>query len=124
MIKEQVRYIAFTGHRNKKVDPKELVAITEYINVIWVHGGAKGFDTQISKFAKVNGIPELIIKPDYENYGRSAPLIRNCEIVNKCFILYACYDGRLNGGTFFTINQAKKANKQVIILPAIQNTFW
>ncbi len=109
--------IAFTGHRNKQASIEDIENIVkQYPDAVFIHGGAIGFDSQISTFAKKNEIKEIIIKPDYKSYGRSAPIIRNKEIVNQSDIVFALYDGRLSGGTFFTINFAEKNNKKVIRL--------
>lgn len=109
--------IAFTGHRNSITNQEELEKIVrEYPDATWVHGGAIGFDTQVSEFAQVNHIKEIVLKPDYKKYNGSAPLIRNKKIVKLGDILIACYDGRQKGGTLNTINYAKKKDKQVILV--------
>ena len=109
--------IGFTGHRDTLADVVELVRIRlDNPAAVWVHGGAKGFDSQINSFCKVHDIETQIIKPDYERYGRPAPLIRNREIVDSCSVLVACYDGRKSGGTFYTINYAIKVGRITIFI--------
>lgn len=107
--------IGFTGHRNKTISMAILKNIARnFPNETWVHGGANGFDSQVEEFAKKSNIKQIIIKPDYSK-GRAAPLIRNRTIVDMCHTIFACYDGRQNGGTYYTINYAKKSKKRVII---------
>lgn len=108
--------IAFTGHRDKTVSEKDLDSIAEkYPFAVWIHGGAAGFDSQISSYATLHNIPQITIKPDYSK-GRAAPLIRNREIIDRCDILFACYDGRKTGGTLYTIEYAKKKHKAITVL--------
>jgi hypothetical protein len=113
--------IAFTGHRDRLCVPDALDKIAnQYPFARWIHGGAPGFDTQVQRYAVSHGIETTVIRPDYQKYpGRTAPIIRNQEIVDKADLLVACYDGRLEGGTFFTVQYARKKGKTVI-LTAIQ----
>ncbi len=57
-----------------------------------VSGGAAGIDTLAEKYADEVGIRKKIILPDYKKYGRSAPLIRNKEIIEYADIVYAFWD--------------------------------
>ena len=108
--------IAFTGHRDKTISPDILIKLANnYTDATWVHGGAKGFDSQVSEFAKLHRITEIIIKPDYTHFGKHAPLLRNKTIVDLGELLIACYDNRQHGGTKYTIDYAHKQNKEVII---------
>jgi len=57
-----------------------------------LHGGAKGVDTLADRYATENQLPKTIIKPDYKNRGKHAPLIRNTELVqlaDKVICIYA-----------------------------------
>jgi hypothetical protein len=109
--------ISFTGHRNKLANPIDLDRIaSEYPGDIWIHGGAVGFDRQVEEYASAKGIKTVVIRPDYEKYGRRAPLIRNDKIVGLGDVLVALYDGRIGGGTYYTINKAMEMGKRVIIL--------
>jgi hypothetical protein len=108
--------IAFTGHRNRKATEKSIEKIADaYPNATWIHGGAAGFDTQISEYARSHGINEIIIKPDYKTFGSAAPFIRNHKIVEMASLLIACYDGRLSGGTFYTIGIARKLGIPILL---------
>lgn len=83
-------------------------------NDILVSGGAKGADSMAEYYAKEMGIPCLVFKPDYNKYGRAAPMIRNGDIVENSDIIVAFWDGK-SGGTKNSIERARKKNKQVII---------
>ncbi len=71
-----------------------------------ISGGAYGIDTLAEQYADEHGIEKLIIKPDYEFYGKSATLIRDKLIVDHADMVIAIWDG-LSSGTSFTINYAK-----------------
>lgn len=110
-------YISFTGHRDRLTYESDLEAILkDYPDSIWIHGGAIGFDTQVENYAQKHGIKTIVIRPDYERYGKRAPLIRNDEIVNRGDLLVALHDGRIGGGTYYTIQKAKAIQKTVVLL--------
>lgn len=79
-----------------------------------VSGGAKGVDTCAKIYAIANNIPLKEILPNYRLFGKSAPLIRNKEIVENCDILIAYWDG-VSKGTKFTIDYAIKLGKKTYI---------
>ena len=80
-----------------------------------VSGGAKGVDSHAALFAKERGIKLTEFLPDYEKYGRAAPIVRNKEIVNYADMVIAFWDGK-SRGTNFVINYCKKANKPCKII--------
>ena len=53
------------------------------------------------------GLKLTVFLPDYERYGRSAPLVRNKDIVNYADTVIAFWDG-VSRGTYFVINYCKK----------------
>lgn len=109
--------ILFTGHRNKLANSKALDHLREkHLADIWMHGGAVGFDNQIAKYAEKYGLKTEVHLPEYEKYGKRAPLVRNDEMLALCDLVVALYDGRDRGGTFYTITQARKLKKRVIII--------
>jgi len=106
--------VMFTGHRDKTVSSAELEkVISELAPDSCIHGGARGFDTTAELCAAKLGIPTVKYAPDYKKYGRPAPLVRNREMVEKCNAIIAYYDGRKSGGTFYTIEYARKLNKPI-----------
>lgn len=77
-----------------------------------VSGGARGVDTIAEQYAHEHHIQTLIIKPDYERYGRSAPIRRNDIIVDNADLILAFWDGE-SRGTKYTIDYAKKTGKPI-----------
>lgn len=56
-----------------------------------VSGGCpKGGDKFAEQIAKGEGIPILIIYPNYKKYNRGAPMIRNGDIAKNSDIIIAC----------------------------------
>jgi hypothetical protein len=114
--------ISFSGHRDKLAKESDLESILkDYPDSVWVHGGAIGFDTQVETFARKHNIKTIVIRPNYEKFGKRAPLIRNDEILELGEILVALYDGRKSGGTFYTITKAKKLGKKVLLIKPLSN---
>ena len=87
---------------------------TQKIDLI-VSGGAKGADTLAKKYAALNHIPLMEFLPDYERYGRGAPLQRNTLIVQNADWVLAFVTAS-SKGTWDTIRKAQKALKKVIIV--------
>lgn len=78
-----------------------------------ITGGAPGIDHQAEAYARRKGLELEVIRPDYQKYYyKAAPLERNKEIVNRCDVLVAIWDGK-SKGTKFTIDYAKKIGKDV-----------
>ena len=101
--------IAIIGSRNLQIEIDNYIpkGATEIIT-----GGARGIDTLAYRYAQKHNIPCRIYPPIYEIYGRSAPIIRNKQIVENSDIVIAFWDG-VSRGTKFTIDYAKKTNKKV-----------
>ena len=87
---------------------------TQTIDLI-VSGGAKGADTLAKKFAARNKIPLMEFLPDYDRYGRGAPLQRNTLIVQNSNVVLAFVTAS-SRGTWDTIRKAQAAGKRVIIV--------
>ncbi len=79
-----------------------------------VSGGARGIDTCAEKYAEQNGIPITVFLPEYEKYGRGAPLKRNFQIIDYADLVLAFWDGK-SRGTKFVIDKCKEKNKPVRI---------
>lgn len=107
--------ILFTGHRDAEIANESLALIhSQFPDAIWVHGGAIGFDTQVEEYATQYNIPTIVYKPNYERYGKSAPLRRNDEMLKVAEIVVALWDGRKTGSTFYTVKRAEQAGLPVI----------
>lgn len=83
-----------------------------------VTGGAKGVDAFAAQYAYVNQIPLKVFLPEYEKYGRRAPLMRNYQIVDYADAVLAVWDG-VSKGTMHTYNYARKQGKITAIFKAV-----
>jgi len=81
-----------------------------------VSGGAGGVDTAAKIISKELNIPYTGIEPDYNQYGQSAPLIRNTKIVKYADFVIAFWDYR-SSGTRYTIGEAIRLGRQMVIVP-------
>jgi len=99
------------GSRNLWVD------ISRYIPesmTLLISGGAKGIGSLAERYADLHGIPKRIILPDYEAFGRAAPLICNRHIVECSEVIIAIWDGK-SSGIQYTIDYAEGFGKHVIL---------
>ncbi len=62
-----------------------------------VSGGANGVDTVARNYAVANNLPIIEIKPQYELYGRAAPIKRNYKIVDSSDEVLCIWDGKSKG---------------------------
>lgn len=62
-----------------------------------VSGGAAGVDTLARRVAGALHIRYTCLRPRYRKYGRSAPLLRNIDIVERADMVLAFWDGRSRG---------------------------
>ena len=82
-----------------------------------VSGGARGVDTLARNFAIENGLFLKEFLPDYNTYGRRAPLIRSNLIIDYADAVLAIWDGESHG-TAYVIDRCKMLGKplQVVIV--------
>ena len=74
-----------------------------------------GVDTCAADYAKENGIMLTVFLPEYERYGRAAPIVRNKAIVDYADQILAFWDGR-SKGTQSVIRYAEKTGKPCKII--------
>jgi len=83
--------VSFSGHRDRIASWWQIKTLLDFYNkdgkLIVVHGGAKGFDTQVSRVAKRLGIKEQVHLPNWDLFGKSAGYRRNITIVDASDIL-------------------------------------
>ena len=58
-----------------------------------ISGGAIGVDTLAEKYADNHSISKIIIKQQYNIYGRGAPIKRNEEMVDMADEILVIWDG-------------------------------
>lgn len=104
--------IAVIGSRNLTVDNLENY-LPENVTEI-VSGGAKGIDKCARSYAAENNIKLTEFLPEYEKYGRRAPLVRNLQIIDYADRVIAFWDGESHG-TKFVIENCKRLNKSVTV---------
>ncbi len=80
-----------------------------------VSGGAKGVDSCAAAFARKNGLKLTVFLPQYENFGRAAPLKRNEQIADYADCALAFWDGT-SKGTRHVIKQFEIRNKPVRVM--------
>ena len=105
--------VAVIGSRCLHVDdlrqylPKETTEI--------VSGGAKGIDSDARAYAQAHGIPLKEFLPEYQKYGRGAPLKRNLLIIEYADVVLAFWDGE-SRGTKYVIDHCRKMNVPVNVI--------
>jgi len=87
--------LAIVGSRNLTVHRMGDYVGEEYDEIL--SGGARGIDTCASLFAAERGLRLTVFLPDYEKYGRAAPIIRNREIVDAADAVLVFWDGASRG---------------------------
>ena len=78
----------------------------KYISDTIVSGDAKGADTYVREFAKKKGLKLIEFFPNYEKYGKVAPIERNKLIVDVCDCVLA-FEDEQSHGTQYTIEYAR-----------------
>ena len=110
--------IAIIGSRNLTVD-----SLQNYVdsNDEIVSGGAVGIDRCAAEYAKNNGLKLTEFLPEYERYGRAAPIVRNKQIVDYADRVIVFWNGT-SKGTLSVIKYAEKVGKPCeVILRAPDN---
>ncbi len=105
--------IAIIGSRNLHIENLEDYLpqnVTEMIS-----GGARGIDTDAETFAKCNNIKITVFLPEYDRYGRGAPIVRNKQIVDYADEVIAFWNGR-SKGTLSVIKYCEKQNKKITVI--------
>ena len=108
--------VAIVGSRGLQIAGLEQYlpkGVTEIIS-----GGAKGIDTCAKKYALSNHIKLTEFLPEYEKYGKYAPLKRNIAIIERADLVLAFWDG-VSPGTKYVIDNCKNGGIpiQIFISP-------
>lgn len=84
-------------------------------NICIVSGGATGVDTIAKKYAVERNLRYLEFLPEYEKYGKKAPLVRNQQIIDASTHCIAFIKDN-SRGTQDSINKAIKKNIPIKII--------
>lgn len=80
-----------------------------------ISGGAKGVDSLAETYANQHGLAKIIVLPQYDRYGRAAPLKRNEQMVELADEILVIWDG-LSKGTAYTVQYAQKQGKHMTVI--------
>ena len=104
--------VAVIGSRGLVVNDLEKYLPSDTSEI--VSGGAKGIDTCAEQYARNRNIPIKIFLPEYEKYGRGAPLKRNLQIIDYADTVFAFWDGT-SRGTKYVIDKCQEKGKPIKI---------
>ncbi len=104
--------VAVIGSRGLQVDHLEDYLPEDVTEI--VSGGARGIDTCAKNYALAHGLKLTEFLPEYEKYGRGAPLRRNITIIEHADLVLAFWDGK-SRGTKYVIDNCKKRNIPVVV---------
>ena len=104
--------IAVVGSRNITVSDLERY-LGECDEI--VSGGAVGVDSCAAEYAMSRGLKLTVFLPEYDRYGRAAPIVRNRKLVDYADRVIAFWDGS-SKGTLSVIRYAQKTGKPCAVL--------
>lgn len=117
----ELKWIAFVGSRDWP-QPKFVAKVVSHLDPAkhgFVSGGAKGVDTWAFRAALNRGLKLSdcqIFKPNYAHHGRSAPKVRNEQIVTAASTVVA-FQYRGSGGTQNSVDHARRLGKRLVLFP-------
>lgn len=104
--------VAVAGSRSLEIENIGDYLPSESVEIF--SGGAKGIDTCAKNYALSRGIKHTELLPEYNKYGKSAPLKRNIEIIEQVDLVIIFWDG-VSKGTNFTLKECKKRKINYIL---------
>lgn len=105
--------ILIAGSRN--IEAFDLSPYIPKETTLIISGGAKGIDKIAEEYADKHKISKLILLPQYNLYGKSAPIKRNEMMVDIADTVIVVWNGK-SRGTKSTLQYSKKKNKNVILI--------
>lgn len=106
---ENAMKVAVAGSRTLRVEnlgdylPEDTTEI--------ISGGAKGIDTCAKEYCIKNNLKIKEFLPEYERYGKAAPIVRNKQIISEADYVIIFWDG-ISKGTKFVIDECENQNKK------------
>lgn len=110
----KVAIIGSRGFTNFDLTPYLPRDITEIVS-----GGAKGVDTVAKNYAAEHNIKYTEFLPEYNKYGKRAPLVRNIDIIKYSDLVLAFWDGT-SRGTKFVIENCEKLGIAVKVFKPVE----
>ena len=104
--------IAVIGSRNLVVRDLERYLPPETTEI--VSGGARGIDACAREYALSHGLKLTEFLPEYNRYGKGAPLRRNLQIIDYADAVIAFWDGQ-SRGTKYVIEQCRQREINVTV---------
>lgn len=104
--------VAVIGSRGLTVSDLERYLPKETTEI--VSGGAKGIDSCAREYALSHNMRLTEFLPEYDKYGRAAPLKRNITIIQNADLVLAFWDG-VSRGTKYVIDNCRKRNIPVTV---------
>jgi predicted Rossmann fold nucleotide-binding protein DprA/Smf involved in DNA uptake len=80
-----------------------------------ISGGAAGVDGVAERYADEHGLEKMIVRPQYDRYGRAAPIKRNEQMVDMADEVLVIWDGK-SKGSMHTIRYAEKVRKPLRVV--------
>lgn len=102
--------LAIVGSRGLRLSNEEIGRFVGDEVTEIVSGGAIGIDRCAASFARERGLALTEFLPDYDSYGKRAPLIRNDRIAEYADAVIAFWDGS-SRGTDYTVERFRRHGK-------------
>jgi hypothetical protein len=112
--------VAIVGSRGLRVDLS--LYLPDNVTHI-VSGGAEGVDACARNYAMICGLRLTEYLPDYEKFGKAAPIIRNNLIIDDAEYVFAFWDGK-SRGTKYIIDRCKKLRKPIKVVVIANNIYY
>lgn len=107
--------VAIIGSRTAEIDKTFMLPYLPLGCSEIVSGGAKGVDSLAKEIADELDLAYTVFYPDYQRYGKKAPLKRNTQIIEYADYILAFWDYE-SAGTRNAILQALKIHKRIKII--------
>ena len=108
--------VAIVGSRDsRELTVDDLIQMIPLNCTRLISGGAEGVDQLARQAAETLGIPLTEYLPDYETYGRRAPLVRNSQIIAEADLVLAIWY-KISHGTAHTITECIRRRIPVIVI--------
>lgn len=85
-----------------------------------VSGGAKGIDSCVREYAIAQNIPFTEFFPEYNMFGKAAPIRRNMQIIDYADEVIVFWDGK-SKGTKSVIDACGKKRKKILVIQMNQS---